>query len=285
MLLVGVTPPRGAVTPAEATRIGEVLTARLAGLDLDALVLYDIDDESDRNPSQRPFPYLPTMDPAAFHRDHLAGWDRPVIIYRCVGKYRQAELTDWLQQIDTARVSSVFVGSSSSAKPVHTTLGEAQELRERLRPDLPLGAVMITERLGEDARMLAKQQRGASFFISQIVYDVAATKQLMTDYHAATDDPRPVIFTLSVCGSLKTLEFLHWLGVQVPPSVEHTLRTCADPLAESYAQCLANAHELAAFCRAEGMAFGFNVESVSIRKTEIDASVRLARALRDRGLS
>ena len=111
MLLVGVTPPRGAVTPAEATRIGDVLTARLAGLDLDALVLYDIDDESDRNPSQRPFPYLPTMDPATFHRDHLAGWDRPVIIYRCVGKYRPAELADWLLAADAGLVTTVFVGS------------------------------------------------------------------------------------------------------------------------------------------------------------------------------
>jgi hypothetical protein len=30
------------------------------------LVLYDIDDESDRTPNERPFPFLPTMDPAEY---------------------------------------------------------------------------------------------------------------------------------------------------------------------------------------------------------------------------
>jgi len=34
------------------------------------------------------------------------------------------------------------------------------------------------------------------------------------------------------------------------------------------------------FCRRLGAPYGFNVESVSIRRTEIDASVRLAERLR-----
>ena len=28
--------------------------------------------------------------------------------------------------------------------------------------------------------------------------------------------PVPIVFTFSVCGSMKTLEFLRWLGVDVP---------------------------------------------------------------------
>jgi hypothetical protein len=35
-----------------------------------------------------------------------------------------------------------------------------------------------------------------------------------------------------------------------------------------------------AFCRTLGVPFGINVESVSIRRVEIEASVRLARQLR-----
>jgi hypothetical protein len=38
--------------------------------------------------------------------------------------------------------------------------------------------------------------------------------------------------------------------------------------------------KLIAFCRRVGVPFGINVESVSIRKVEIDASVRLAARLR-----
>ena len=288
ILLLGITPPRRS-NPAERVReIADVTVKRLAGLELDGLVLYDIDDESDRNPGRRPFPYLPTLDPAEFHAEHLDGWPGPVIIYRCVGKYSEDELRSWLRAVDTDQVLSVFVGASSGDKPVRTGLSRAQRLRDELRADLPLGAVTITERHeatgDEHLRMVRKQESGCTFFISQVVYNAAATEQLLADYRQACTArglaPRPVIFTLSVCGSLKTLEFLHWLGVDVPPSVEHHLRHSSDPLAESARQCAQIADRLAGYCREVGLPFGFNVESVSIRKEEIEASVALAARLR-----
>ena len=52
--------------PGESQQIADVTLKRLQALDLDGLVLYDIDDESDRNPEERPFPFLPTMDPAEY---------------------------------------------------------------------------------------------------------------------------------------------------------------------------------------------------------------------------
>jgi hypothetical protein len=289
ILLVGITPPRGNVSPARADEIAAVTTARLAEVDLDGLVLYDIDDESDRNPADRPFPYLPTMDPAVFHRDHLGGFAPPAVIYRCVGKYRPAELRSWLAAVDTERVMSVFVGPSSSDKAVHTDLRAAQDLRAEVRPELLVGGVSITERYSrgrdEHLRMVSKQERGCAYFISQVVYDVDATKSMLSDYYYACLErgiaPRPVILTLSVCGSLKTLAFLKWLGVDVPRWLENTLRHAPDPLAESYDQCVRNARDLIAFCRRLGMPFGFNVESVSIRKVEIDASIALAVELRE----
>ncbi|MFB9317402.1 5,10-methylenetetrahydrofolate reductase [Cryptosporangium minutisporangium] len=284
---MGLTPPRRSVSPTEAARIADVTLARLDGLGLDGLILYDIDDESDRNPEQRPFPYLPTMDPAVFHAEYLSAWREPVVIYRCVGKYPEADLSGWLRTVDTDRVLSVFVGSSSSAKPVHTRLNRALTLRDQLRPDLALGAVAITERYtargDEHLRMATKQDSGCSFFVSQIIYNVDATKSLVSDYFYSCVErgaqPRPVIFTLSVCGSLKTLTFLKWLGVDVPRWLENSLQRSPDPLTDSYQQCLANARELIGFCRSIGMPFGFNVESVSIRKVEIDASVLLAKEI------
>ncbi|MDI1466419.1 5,10-methylenetetrahydrofolate reductase [Catellatospora sp. KI3] len=291
-LLFGITPPRRSATPDEVRQIAAVTMARLAPLDVDGLVLYDIDDESDRNPDQRPFPYLPTMDPGRFRDEYLTGWDRPVVVYRCVGKYPEADLRSWLDRADPARVLSVFVGASSSQKTVRTSLPQAQVLHREVRPELLLGGVAITERYvrsgDEHLRLAAKQARGCAFFISQVVYDVDATKSLVSDYfHTCREQgvqPRPILFTLSVCGSLKTLAFLKWLGVGIPRWLENALTHAADPLAESYDHCLAAARELSAFCRRLEMPYGFNVESVSIRKVEIEASVALAvqvRALLD----
>ncbi|WP_027341314.1 5,10-methylenetetrahydrofolate reductase [Hamadaea tsunoensis] len=288
VLLFGITPPRRTATVAQIKEIADITLARLAGLGLDGLTLYDIDDESDRNAEERPFPYLPTIDPAEFLTEYLQAWDGPAIVYRCVGKYTESEMRDWMEATDAGRVMGVFVGPSSGQKTVLTELPRAQALRTEIRPELTLGGVAITERYArgrdEHLRMLAKQERGCAFFISQVVYDVDATKSMLSDYFYACaergTEPRPVILTLSVCGSLKTLSFLHWLGVGVPRWLENTLRHAEDPLAESYAQCLASARELSAFCRRLGLPFGFNVESVSIRRAEIEAAVALAAELR-----
>ena len=90
----------------------------------------------------------------------------------------------------------------------------------------------------------------------------------------------PIVFTFSVCGSVKTLEFVQWLGVDVPRWIENELRHADDTLDASYDQAVSTAVELMEFCRRIGAPFGLSVESVSIRQVEIDASVRLATRLR-----
>lgn len=289
ILVVGITPPRADASEARIREIADITVARLAPLQLDGLILYDIDDESDRNPAERPFPYLPTMDPVEFHAEYLRAWTQPVIIYRCVGKYAEDRVGAWFRSVNTDEVLAVLVGPSSGHKTVRTALPRAHALREEIRPDLLLGGVTISERHAhsgdEHLRMLSKQVKGCGFFISQVVYDVDATKSLLSDYFYACAErqlpPKPVILTVSVCGSLKTLAFLQWLGVQVPRWLENALRNAPDPLTESYDQCVANARELMSFCQRLGMPFGFNVESVSNRKVEIEASVALAGQLRE----
>jgi hypothetical protein len=286
-LLFAVTPPRRATSPERSQEIADVTVRRLRTLDLDGLVLYDIDDESDRNPDERPFPFLPTMDPAEYLTRHLDGWDLPTITYRAVGRYTEPELRSWLGAQEPDRNLSVFVGASSRDKPVMTSLTRAQELWSAVRPDLLLGGVAIPERHtrkgDEHLRMLAKQAAGCSFFVTQVVYDVNAAKNLVSDYRyecaVQAQDPVPIVFTFSVCGSMKTLEFLRWLGVDVPRWIQNELRYADDTLDVSFEQAHATALELIAYCRRLGVPFGVNVESVSMRRTEIDASVGLAALL------
>jgi hypothetical protein len=286
-LLFAVTPPRLTVSAERAQEIADVTRKRLSGLNLDGLVLYDIDDESDRSQAERPFPFLPTIDPATYLTRHLSEWNTPVVVYRVVGKYQESELRSWLSTQDAGQVMSVFVGASSRDKQTTISLARAQELRAEVRPDLLLGGVAIPERhtrRGEEhRRLLAKQASGCSFFVTQVVYDVNAAKDLVSDYHhecrARGLDPVPIVFTLSVCGSMKPLEFLQWLGVDVPRWIQNDLRHADDTLAASYEQALATARELLAYCRRLGVPFGLNIESVSIRRAEIEASVSLAEQL------
>src|SRR4051794_38230266 len=85
-LLFALTPPRLSTTPEKAQEIADVTLERLQPLGVDGLILYDIDDESDRNPDERPFPFLPTMDPADYLDRHLQAWHTPVVVYRAMAK-------------------------------------------------------------------------------------------------------------------------------------------------------------------------------------------------------
>jgi 5,10-methylenetetrahydrofolate reductase len=211
-----------------------------------------------------------------------------VIVYRAVSKYAPDELRAWLLAQDPKRVMTVLVGAASSGATARTSLRDAQALPRQANPEMLSGGVAIPERHtrrdDEHLRLLAKQDAGCRFFVTQVVYDINAAKNLVSDYHYACRaqdiSPAPLVFTFSVCGSLKTLDFLRWLGVEVPRWIENDLTHAADTLQASYQHALTTAAELIAYCRRLGVPFGINVESVSIRRVEIEASVRLARELR-----
>ena len=133
-LLFALTPPRQAASPDKAQEIADITAERLRPLGLDGLILYDIDDESDRNSEERPFPFLPTMDPADYLSRYLNDWNTPVVVYRAVGKYAESELESWLRAQEPDRRLSVFVGAASRETPVATSLGRAQALRAQMIP-------------------------------------------------------------------------------------------------------------------------------------------------------
>ena len=286
-VLFAVTPPRQSTAIERLPDIAAATIDRLRGLDLDGLVLYDIDDESARNPSERPFPFSPTVDPAHYRDAYLQAWQAPVVVYRAVGKYGHDELGTWLTEQDAGSTLTVLVGAASSGTVAPVSLADAQSMRAELNPELLMGGVAIPERHSrredEHLRLIAKQEAGCRFFITQVVYDLNAAKNLVSDYRYACEarglTPVPIVFTFSTCGSMKTLEFLRWLGVDVPRWIENDLRHAADPLRASLDQAIATAIELIDYCRRLGIPFGLNIESVSIRHEEIEASVELATKL------
>src|ERR671918_764173 len=114
-LVFALTPPRLDTDRERAQEIAEATVARLRPLGLDGLILYDIDDETERNPAERPFPFMPTLDPADYLADHLGTWAKPVIVYRAVGKYAPEDLRSWLSAQDPTRLMTVLVGVASSS--------------------------------------------------------------------------------------------------------------------------------------------------------------------------
>lgn len=167
---------------------------------------------------------------------------------------------------------------------------DAYALARQHAPNLLLGGIAIAERhsrnFDEHERILSKTQKGCQFFVTQAVYDVTSTKSMLSDYAFSIrergDPPLPIILTFSPCGSVKTLSFIKWLGVAVPRWLENELRFATDPLTKSVELCERIFEDVWNFARDKSVPLGVNVESVSIRKEEIQASVELFKRLRQR---
>ncbi|HEV7380385.1 MAG TPA: methylenetetrahydrofolate reductase, partial [Dyadobacter sp.] len=269
---------------------------RLSSLDIDALVVYDVQDESARTQEERPFPFINALDPLEFASEYLGTLNVPKIIYRPAGKFAADELSDWLQQMHTHQFHPVFVGVPAPDFPVKTSLPQAYKIWEAYDETSVIGAVTIPERhevlKDEDVRMLDKMDSGVSYFISQCVFNLDYAKQVVKDLaeNCANKqiDPPTVIFTITACGSAKTLSFMEWLGIHIPEQTKKDLLAEEDMLAKSVKICLDIASELTSYCVEHSIPFGFNIESVAIRKTEIEASVEMtntiSRMLIDKGI-
>ena len=288
--LYGFAPPKQATPSERLEAIVAQQLVRLGSLPVDGLIVYDIQDEAERVSVPRPFPFLPTLPPEVYAHDHLGSLAVPKIVYRCVNRETRDGFVRWLESENDGPRISVLVGAPSRHSQVGLRLTDAYALARQHSSNLLLGGIAIAERhartLDEHERILAKTAKGCRFFVTQAVYDVTSTKSLLSDYALAVDKtggmPLPIILTFSPCGSEKTLSFMKWLGIAFPRWLENDLQSARDPLAKSLELCERIFAEVLYYAENKGIPLGVNVESVSIRKEEIEASVELLHLLRGR---
>jgi hypothetical protein len=279
--LYGTTPPRAGTPPDQIEAAAEKLLARLAGLPLDAVVVYDIQDETGRTDLPRPFPFTGTLDP----RDYARFFKVPSIVYKALGNVDEAAWQAWLEASRGVDFLSI-VGRPTPGKYA-LPLSRAIRLATAHGAGYTIGGVVIAERhtaeRSEAARLLAKSIEGCRYFISQTVYHVPPTERLLADYlrdcRGAGVAPRRIVLTFAPVGREKTLAFLRWLGVNVTPETEREILGAARPLAQSIRICRDNLRRILDGKYAASIPLGVNVESVSIHRDEIDASVELFHTL------
>ena len=286
VLLYGTTPPRAGTPPDQIDAAADKLAARLAGLPLDGVVVYDIQDETGRTSQPRPFPFVGTVDP----REYATHFRLPTIVYKALGMMPEANWRAWLAETRGMGTKALsIVGRPASGVKYPLPLSRAIRIASGPSIGLTIGGVVIAERhdehRSESARLLAKGIEGCGYFISQTVYQPAPTQRLLADYlrdcRGAGITPKRVILTFAPCGREKTLGFLRWLGVNVSADTERAILCAPNPLARSIGICRDNLRRILDGAYASHIPLGINVESVSINREEIDASIDLFHALQE----
>ncbi|HEX3598179.1 MAG TPA: hypothetical protein VHU80_23885, partial [Polyangiaceae bacterium] len=226
--------------------------------------------------------------PQDYADQQLGSLALPKVVYRSVNGDSHESFVRWLATERGTPALCVLVGAPSRNVTAGLSLRDAYALVRQHAPSLTLGGIAIAERhqrnLNEHERILEKTAAGCRFFVTQAVYDLSSTLSLLSDYSlalgAASTPATPIILTFSPCGSLKTLAFMKWLGIYFPRWLENELRFATDPLQTSLRLCESIFREAWRYAQSKGIPLGVNVESVSIRKVEIDASFELATTLR-----
>ncbi len=283
ILLYGLTPPKITHTKDEIKQIANRQLMRLKNAPIDGIVMYDLQDETKRTAQKRPFPFLETIDPELYVKEYLSQYANRAIIYRAVGKYDENETKKWLESRNSPKIMRVFVGAASKEQPVKLHLKDAYSLKSLYAPKMQLGGIAIAERHAkkgdEDRRVAQKISQGCSFFITQAVYDYEAAAKFLKDYATYSKKSSlplvPIIFTLTPCGSQKTLEFMKWLGIKIPQKCEKELFEAPSMLDASMLHIENVFKKLYLLAKELKVPVGCNVESVAIKKLEIEASIDL----------
>ncbi|WP_350602995.1 hypothetical protein [Pseudoalteromonas sp. SMN1298-MNA-CIBAN-0114] len=288
--LIGTTPPKIGTDKAQLKIIAEKLLGRLHEIEYDGVIIYDIQDESSRTNQDRPFAFKQTVDPREYSHllRNLSAQD--VITYKSVAQRGVGAFKDWLSETknDYDLQNVVLVGSPSSIGDIKLSLPDAYKALAEQSDDFFLGGVTIAERhsskRNEHERLIEKTAQGCQFFISQAVYDAQATIELITSYartcKAQGITPQRIILTFTPCGGEKTLEFMQWLGISVPEATKWRMLDADNTLSESVRICRENLDLILKSCAHLDVPLGLNIESLTNRKEEIDASINLYRLLK-----
>ena len=280
IVLYGLTPPKISLSHDEAKEIALRQLSRLDGIKIDGLLIYDLQDESNRNSSTRTFEFVRTIKPEIYAKDYLQN-RYEAVIYKAVGNYNEAEFKEFLQTHSDA--ISIFVGASSAIDTPKLSLNDAYKMKKEIANDLTLGGICIPERhtkkQDEDLRVASKRVKGCEFFITQAVYDIETAKKFLDDFAALGIKNTPIIFTFTPCGNEKTYEFMQWLGISVSNLSKNRIFDSDDALESSVKLSLDMFEFLYKYGTAKGVSVGANIESISTRKVEIDASIRLLKGI------
>lgn len=279
--LFGSTPPREGTTEEKAYESCAKFAARSAALAIDGFIVYDIQDEGTRAKTERPFPFRKTMDPALYASYFPKLTGKECVVYKCVVEDSADNFDLWLDQAINKYGHSSFnlVGAASSEQVKSLSLAEAGS-RASARKGAKFGCVTIPERHtikgNEHLNLWRKSEFGAEWFITQGIFNVGPLIKLLQDYSDLCKSkgtrPKKIILTFAPCGRPKTMNFIKWLGMDVPEDVEKRIFDSLEPVKESVSLLCENLTQILATTAGLNIPLGVNVESLSIFKEEIDAA-------------
>jgi len=257
-----------------------------ASLSIDALNLPEI--RAARREAQRTHPHEPKTDQRQFALQFKRALHNTVdvVVNRCTVYDAWSDQQHWLDETkDRFNIENVILvgGETSTIRyPGPAVTDMARSIHYVYGTSFFCGGITIPTRRSADPnkdeahRLVEKSRHGLNFFTSQVLYEAQSVQRLLLDYDRLCRrlelKPKRIFLSFAPLSSRKDLEFLRWLGVEVPRDVENTLMKANIGIGwrslKTVRQILLN---ILAFVKAEGIdvPLGLNVEHITRHNFEL----------------
>lgn len=241
-ILYELIPPMGESTPekieAHARCAVELITS--TPFRIDAINIPELHDEKRNGQFKQEQPHSVKLDPRVFAKllrdishDYLE-----IIVNRCSVYADWPTQQLWLQETSRRYEINnlIIVGGESSkiAYPGPSVIEMGQYLKTySINGSFFWGGITIPTRRRTEAakdepyRLIEKALNGFEFFTSQVLYEANSIQRLLKDYYILCQQrsvaPKRIFLSFAPISTHNDLDFLRWLGVEIPSAVEIAL--------------------------------------------------------------
>ena len=211
----------------------ETISSLLSQTHIDAINIPEVHDEIGRG--DRPVTNQKRGEPREFGMllQDIVGIE--AIINRVVVHEPYEEQMRWIEETNTTyEIENMIIvgGESSKVDYPGPTVNEMLQTIARgynsNGGDIFCGGIAIPSRKKESRNLIKKSEHGSEFFTTQVLYDSENIIKMINNYQSRCNEldtfPRRILLSFAPVSSQKNIEFLKWLGVEIPDDTERYLK-------------------------------------------------------------
>ena len=207
----------------------ENISSLLSQTHIDAINIPEVRDEVARG--ERPVKNQIRAEPRAFGKllQDIVGIE--AIVNRVVVHQDLEKEMEWFEETYTNfEIENLITvgGESRKIKYPGPSVNKAlKAIKDNSKLDILCGGISIPSREKESLNLIKKSTNGSEFFTTQVLYDSSKIIKMISHYQKRCDEqntfPRRLLLSFAPVSSKKNIDFLKWLGVEIPSETESFL--------------------------------------------------------------
>jgi len=211
----------------------ETISSLLSQTHIDAINIPEVHDEIERG--DRPVTNQKRGEPREFGMllQDIVGIE--AIINRVVVHESYDEQVRWIKETNTTyEIENMIIVGGESSKVDYPGPSVNEMLQTIARGynsnggDIFCGGIAIPSRKDESKNLIRKSEHGSEFFTTQVLYNSENIIKMINNYQSRCNEldtfPRRILLSFAPVSSQKNIEFLKWLGVEIPDDTERYLK-------------------------------------------------------------